>query len=81
MATKPVAKTAFEDEFVAMIEDSERTFDEVLENYNEGCMLCTLYGRQADCSACPIHEAAVAMAKWHGSPRSYEWLSEEGVLA
>ena len=62
MLKQVCAKDSFEDEFVAMIEDSEHTFDEVLANYDEGCMLCTMYGRNSDCSACPIREAALAMA-------------------
>ena len=81
MSKMVYAIDSFEEEMIDMIEHSDRSLDEVVENYNEGCMLCTLYGRDADCLACPINRAAIAKAKWHGTPQAYEWIEKEAVLA
>ena len=60
-----IARTAFEQELVDEIEHCDRSMEQLLETYDKSCMLCTLYGRIADCNACPIEKAAIAKAEWH----------------
>lgn len=81
MTTKPVAKDRFEETAIAAIEAAEHSLRQVEEVYNDACTLCTLYGRTADCNACPIRESAIGMAKWHGTPAAYEWIQKEEVCS
>lgn len=69
-----VAKDSFEDEYVDIIDHADRSAQQVESSLNEGCMLCTLYKRAADCDACPIKEAAMAKLAWHGIPDPYSWV-------
>ena len=69
-----VAKDCFEDEYVDILNHADHSAQEVRHSFDEGCMLCTLYGRTADCEACPIKEAALAKLSWHGVPHPYEWV-------
>ena len=76
-----VAKTGFEDELVAMQEDSA-SFEQSKENFDKSCMLCTMYALDADCDACPIRQAMLAtVTKWHGIPKDHPWVQAELALA
>ena len=70
--------TRFEEIGVNRIEHCDRSFADVEDSFNTSCTLCTMHKRRgADCSACPIREAAIAKAKWHGSPEAYLWIEQE----
>lgn len=75
-----IARNQFEQELVDTIEQADKSVHDVEDAFNNSCMLCTMYGRDADCRACPIREAAIAKMKWHGTPTAYEWVEKESIL-
>jgi hypothetical protein len=76
-----IARTNFEEKGVSVMEHCDKSMEQLEQAFNHSCTLCTLYHRTADCEACPIREAMLAKAKWHGHPMNYTWYQEEVALA
>lgn len=75
-----VARDSFEMEYVDILQlDCDRSIEQTKAAFDNACMLCSLYGRVADCDACPIKEAAKVSAEWHGKPG--DWFEEDWVPA
>ena len=53
------------------LQESSRSYEQSKARFNKSCALCSMYGRCADCNACPIAESGAAMAKWFGRPVDY----------
>lgn len=72
-----VTRDRFEERGVAL-QDNARNFRQARRLFDKSCTLCMLYGRNADCDACPIREAMLAGSQCHKlTDEDYVWLRME----
>lgn len=67
----------FEEKGVSLQQEATN-MRQTMNRFEQSCIRCTLYKRNADCDTCPIRQAMLANVKMHGYPvRDYPWVEEE----
>ena len=66
------------EEYGVELQQTAKDMKQTMQRFDQSCIRCTLYHRQADCDVCPIRTAMLSNVKMHGYPTvDYPWVQEE----